>query len=88
MRLLDDEALRERGFDHSKSQRNRLIRDGRFPAPIYVGGKPFWPEHEIEAHVRALIAERDSAAAAKRQRMTVLAKQSVEARKLRREKVA
>lgn len=61
-KLLDAAAIRDRGINYSKSQRNRLIKAGRFPAPVKPGGgRALWVEREIDAYIQALINQRDSA---------------------------
>jgi prophage regulatory protein len=35
-----------------------LMRTGRAPQPCHLGRSSFWPEHEIDEFVRAIIAER------------------------------
>lgn len=42
----------------------RLIREGKFPAPIKVGIRAArWIDHEVEAYIDRKIAERDAKAA-------------------------
>ena len=61
MRLLDDQALRERGIKHSRQHRQRLIKAGKFPAPIKIGlNTNAWIEHEIDAYIESRIAVRDT----------------------------
>ena len=39
----------------------RLIRDGKFPAPIKLGDRRVaWLEHEIESWIAARVTERDA----------------------------
>ncbi len=46
----------------SKAQRNKLIRKGQFPRPIYpTPRKPAWLKSDIDAWLRSKIAERDAA---------------------------
>jgi len=61
MQLLSPADLEARGIRYSRSQRNRLIRAGKFPKPIRFGdnGWPLWPDTEIEEYVARRIAERD-----------------------------
>ncbi len=63
MKLLDWDGLRAKGICHSKSQIYRQIAQGKFPKPAYSGKFPAWPEHEIDAHIERLIADRDGAGA-------------------------
>jgi prophage regulatory protein len=62
MRVLDFEDLKpEKGIPYSKTHLMRLIKAGRFPPPIHLGGRLCsWVEHEIDAHIEAKIAERDA----------------------------
>lgn len=53
----------------------RLVAAGRLPAPVRLtgqhgqaGGRVAWPESELDAYARSLIAARDSHYAAKRDR--------------------
>jgi prophage regulatory protein len=46
----------------SKAQRNKLIRKGQFPRPIYpTPRKPAWLQSDIDAWLKAKIADRDAA---------------------------
>jgi predicted DNA-binding transcriptional regulator AlpA len=60
MRLLGWDDLRARGIKDSKPTIYRKIKAGKFPAPVYPGKSPAWPEHEIDAHILGLIAQRDA----------------------------
>ncbi|WP_105438482.1 AlpA family transcriptional regulator [Neorhizobium sp. T25_13] len=61
--LLSADDLKAKGIRLSKSQRNVLIKQGSFPPPIKIGGRLVaWSEPEIEAWLRARMAERDGAA--------------------------
>lgn len=42
-----------------RTQIYRLIRDGRFPKPVPVGGAVAWVEDEVQAWIEAMIQERD-----------------------------
>ena len=61
VKLLGWDELKERGIKDSKPTIYRKVKAGRFPAPVYPGKSPAWPEHEIDAHILGLIAERDAA---------------------------
>ena len=64
MRLLNAEGLREKGIDFSDVHRWRLIKAGKFPAPLKIGAaRNAWVESEIDAWIEQKIAERDSEAA-------------------------
>ena len=58
MKLLDREALKEKGISHSETQLWRLVKAGKFPQPIKVGGKNAWVESEIDAWIEARMAAR------------------------------
>ena len=60
IRLLGWDDLRAEGIKDSKPTIYRKIKAGKFPPPIYPGKSPAWPEHEIDAHILGLIAERDA----------------------------
>lgn len=38
----------------------KAMKDGTAPAPVKLGAVAMWPEHEIEALARRLIAERQA----------------------------
>jgi predicted DNA-binding transcriptional regulator AlpA len=64
MRLLDEHDLTAKHIrPFSRAQRWRLIQDGKFPKPLKIGTRNFWPEQEIDAWqaelVAAAIAQRD-----------------------------
>ena len=65
--LLDYEGLRAKGIHLSRVQLWRLVRAGKFPAPLKlsgdVNGRNAWDEGEIDAHIANRKAERDKAAA-------------------------
>jgi predicted DNA-binding transcriptional regulator AlpA len=60
IRLLGWDDLRARCIKDSKPTIYRKIKAGKFPAPVYPGKSPAWPEHEIDAHILGLIAQRDA----------------------------
>ena len=63
LRLLGWTDLRAKGINDSKPTIYRKIKAGKFPAPVYPGKSPAWPEHEIDAYILSLIAKRDASAA-------------------------
>ena len=63
IKLLDWDALRDRRIKDSKPTIYRKIKLGKFPKPVYPGKSPAWPEHEIDAHLLSLIAQRDAGGA-------------------------
>jgi prophage regulatory protein len=61
MRVLGHEGLREKGIAFSRQHRQRLIKAGKFPAPIKVGENTnAWVETEIDEYLKSRIAERDA----------------------------
>ena len=60
IKLLDWDDLRDRGIKNSKPTIYRKIKSGKFPKPVYPGKSPAWPEHEVDAHLLSLIAQRDA----------------------------
>ena len=65
MKLLDHVALREKGISYSKTQIWRKAKTGDFPKPIKLGiGRNAWIESEIDAWIKARMADRDGAEAA------------------------
>jgi predicted DNA-binding transcriptional regulator AlpA len=59
MQLLDHEGLVARGIKKSPSQHRRNTADGKFPAPIKVGGRNAYIAEEIESYKRAELYKRD-----------------------------
>jgi prophage regulatory protein len=49
--------LRSRLGDRSRSAIYLDIANGRLPQPMKLGGRLYWPEGEMEAHLRALQGE-------------------------------
>lgn len=66
MRMLSYEDLKARGIRFSKMHIWRLVRAGKFPVPVKLGGgangQNAWPEHEVDQYLQACVAERDKAA--------------------------
>jgi prophage regulatory protein len=60
VKLLGWDDLKERGIKDSKPTLYRKIKAGKFPAPVHPGKSPAWPEHEIDAYILGLIAQRDA----------------------------
>ena len=61
MRVLGDEGLRAKGISFSRMHRYRLIKAGKFPKPIKIGGNTnVWVEAEIDQYLKACIALRDA----------------------------
>jgi len=66
--LIDYEGLRRKGITFSRIHLWRLVRAGRFPAPIKPSGDPngrnAWDEAEIDQHIADRKAERSGGQAA------------------------
>ena len=61
MKVLDYDGLKSKGVPYSKPHLWRLVKAGRFPAPIKWGAaRNGWVEEEIDQHIANKIAERDS----------------------------
>ncbi|HEY4981609.1 MAG TPA: hypothetical protein VII24_06645 [Pseudolabrys sp.] len=64
MRFLTYEGLREKGITYSKPHLWRLIKVGRFPAPVKgLAAENVWPETEIDSVIAERVAARDTVAA-------------------------
>ena len=59
MKLLDYDALADKGIKFSDTHIWRLIRDGDFPKPVKIGNRNHWVETEIDQYIEAKLAERD-----------------------------
>lgn len=62
MRLLSLQDIVEiKGISYSKGHIYRLIRCGKFPRPIKLGGggRSAWAETEIDQYIQGRIADRD-----------------------------
>jgi len=65
LRILSLNDLRELGIYYSRVHIYRLVKAGKFPAPIKVGQNRIgWVESEIDEWLNAKIAERDAKEAA------------------------
>ena len=60
VKLLGWADLKERGIKDSKATIYRKVKARKFPTPVHPGKSPAWPEHEIDAYILGLIAQRDS----------------------------
>ena len=65
MRLVSMADLKsDKGIDYSRPHLYRLIKAGKFPKPLKIGDNRIgFVEAEIEAWLKAKIAERDAAVA-------------------------
>ena len=62
MRLLAFPDLKQaKGWPYSRVQTWRLVKNGKCPAPIMLGGKCLWSEQVWDAHFAALFAAKASA---------------------------
>ncbi len=60
MRFLTYDDLKAKGVRYSKPHLWRLIKEGRFPAPVKgLGPQNVWPEDEIDAAIAERVAERE-----------------------------
>jgi predicted DNA-binding transcriptional regulator AlpA len=59
MRLLDHDALADKGVKFSQVHLWRLIREGKFPKPIKIGNRLHWEETEIDGYIAGKMAERE-----------------------------
>jgi prophage regulatory protein len=61
MTLLDRDGLKAKGIRYSNAHLWRLVKGGKFPAPIKIGeARSAWIEAEIDAWIGMKIAERDA----------------------------
>jgi len=64
MNLVDFSGLKAKGINFSKTHLWRLMKDGKFPAPIDLGTRRrHWLVSEVDEWVAAKAAERDRSAA-------------------------
>ena len=59
MKLLDYDALADKGIKFSDTHIWRLIRGGDFPKPVKIGNRNHWVETEIDQYIETKLAERD-----------------------------
>ncbi len=57
MKYLTLTELRAKLGNRSRSAIYADLAAGRLPQPIKLGGRVYWPENEIDAHLRSLRAE-------------------------------
>jgi predicted DNA-binding transcriptional regulator AlpA len=62
MVFLNYADLRARGIRYSRVHLARLVKAGKFPAPVKFtpGGRNSWVEHEVNAAQERLLAERST----------------------------
>lgn len=46
--------LRAKIGDRSRSAIYEDLKKGRLPQPVKLGGRLYWPEKDLEAHLRSL----------------------------------
>ena len=56
-RFLTLAELRAKLGNRSRSAVYLDLAAGRLPAPIKLGGRLYWPEGDVEAHLRGLIGK-------------------------------
>jgi prophage regulatory protein len=62
MKLLDYEALKERGICYSRPHLWRLWTKGQFPKPVKLSAsRNVWLQSDIDAWIESRVAERDCA---------------------------
>lgn len=54
MKYLTFKELRKKLGGRSRSAIYLDLQAGRLPPPVKLGGKLYWPEDEVDSHVRAL----------------------------------
>jgi prophage regulatory protein len=59
MKALDHDGLKAKGIPQGRVQIWRMVKAGRFPAPIKIGYRNAWLEHEIDSYLANLGAERE-----------------------------
>jgi predicted DNA-binding transcriptional regulator AlpA len=60
-KLLSFNDLKAKGHPLGRVQTWRLVREGRFPAPVKVGNTNAWLDNEYDAYLAGRIAARDGA---------------------------
>jgi predicted DNA-binding transcriptional regulator AlpA len=53
------EIKAETGISHGPAQIDRLVEQGRFPAPVRVGRRKYWLRSELDNYILSLACERD-----------------------------
>lgn len=56
-RYLTLTELRAKLGDRSRSAIYEDLKKGRLPQPVKLGGRLYWPEGDIDAHLRGLAAD-------------------------------
>jgi prophage regulatory protein len=57
MRLINFPELRAKLGNRSRSACYNDLAEGRLPKPVKLGQRLYWNEDDIDAHLRALVAE-------------------------------
>ena len=60
VQLIGWDGLKAKGIRVSKPTIYRKVKEGKFPAPIYVSKFPAWIESEIDAYLLDLAGDRVS----------------------------
>lgn len=59
MKYINFNELRAKLGNRSRSACYNDLAEGRLPQPIKLGGRLYWPESDVDAHLRAM-AEKDA----------------------------
>ena len=60
MRLITFPELRAKLGGRSRSACYNDLAEGRLPKPVKLGQRLYWHESEVDAHLRALVAEAEA----------------------------
>jgi len=63
MRLITFPELRAKLGNRSRSACYNDLAEGRLPKPVKLGHRLYWAESDVDAHLRALVAEAEAPAA-------------------------
>lgn len=63
MRLITFPELRAKLGNRSRSACYSDLAEGRLPKPMKLGHRLYWAESDVDAHLRALVAEAEAPAA-------------------------
>ena len=63
MQLITFPELRAKLGNRSRSACYNDLAEGRLPKPVKLGQRLYWQESDIDAHLRALVAEAEAQAA-------------------------
>jgi prophage regulatory protein len=63
MRLINFPELRAKLGNRSRSACYNDLAEGRLPKPVKLGQRLYWHESDVDAHLRALLADTEAQAA-------------------------